>query len=227
MKSIFGFLHQPNKALVFWGAVIAAVSFVILTANTNLLSWDLEIIFNIAALCVLVPVLILGILHDHLSVLIYGLSVTFDGDSAEESVVAEFPEQVRLWRWDPRISGLNILSYYEKENRFSFKVQPITPNPKVRQLHVNITFVSAGTLQLYRLYRRFCRSLWPKHQSFDAWVQYQLYEFKNARSKDLGELYNPLEPTQQDRLTAMLKSFFEPMLENSGVILAEASFSVD
>lgn len=73
-------------------------------------------------------------------------------------------------------------------------VSPITDNPKVRTIeytvNVEICEESIFISQFGEM------SLAQQREQMNGVVQYALYEFNNSESKELAELYNPLNPHQ-------------------------------
>ncbi len=99
-------------------------------------------------------------------------------------------------------------------------VTPITENPKVRRLTYAVTSRVVDIKQYY--------STIGVTEKVQETVQFHLYEFNNARSKELAEFYNPLDPAQRDRLQEIIKGFMDPRLAPYGIeIKALDGFSIE
>ncbi|MDO8618214.1 MAG: hypothetical protein Q7N87_05015 [Candidatus Uhrbacteria bacterium] len=90
-------------------------------------------------------------------------------------------------------------------------VQLITDNPKARRLSYQVEFEVTDFQRLLSS-GEIPRTL-PigdeevNKTSILRLVRYHLYEFNNTFSKELGSIYNPLDPAQHQRLQAMLRDY--------------------
>ena len=102
------------------------------------------------------------------------------------------------------------------------RVSPITGNPKVREIICSVKIEPptdiAGLNQLKSV-------LGNNFPYSEALVASLLYDFCEEHSRQLGELFNPFRPEQQEKFKEMIKPWLAPKLEPLALRLADASFS--
>ncbi|MFA6099889.1 MAG: hypothetical protein WC750_03350 [Patescibacteria group bacterium] len=134
--------------------------------------------------------------------------------------VVDVPQQTR---WAKPSSQIRLT----REAQAKASVQPITDNPKVRRLELTVDtkIADAG---------RFVESMNIKgglkceaeadkgyvNQQRDA-VLFQLYEFMNAHSRELGNFYNPYDPQQTRDLEALMHTHMDAPLATKGLRLVK------
>ncbi|MFA4954059.1 MAG: hypothetical protein WC641_02000 [Patescibacteria group bacterium] len=99
-------------------------------------------------------------------------------------------------------------------------VQPITDNPKVRRLHYEAMVQVTDPA----VFMQTCGPMLGQADTVSGNLQrlkdtlgYQLFEFNNARSKDLAKFYNPLSLEQTKELESMLRAYLDETLKPKGV----------
>jgi len=151
---------------------------------------------------------------------------------ANSTLVQDFPEEVYYLVWDrawrsivkAQKKGAKIVSYAFEDHFFTSRLNPITPNPKVRHLTFNVHARMGGsTDRLLRLWHFLPR---PNSLGWQDALESELYEFSEANSQELATFYNPLDKVQQDRFYALVARALGPFLAKSGLMLDGASFSV-
>jgi len=149
-----------------------------------------------------------------------------------------FSEEHCFWRWgcNKRFKGMYGVSYSElKVDRVLQevrRVQPITTNPKVRNICYLVSFDLNQSLKgknLASLQKR--RSLLGDHWYGDISVtkimKSALYEFSEAKSKEIAEFYNPEDPKQQEKFSNLVKSWMSEIMAGSPFIITNVTFSLD
>lgn len=58
-------------------------------------------------------------------------------------------------------------------------------------------------------------------------VRGMLYDFCNTHSFQLSELFNPMREEQQERFEIIMHSYFDPLLDESGIEITSCRFSVN
>lgn len=107
----------------------------------------------------------------------------------------------------------------------SSSVQVLTENPKVRELSYDLaTFISSP-----RKFFESERECLLKNYKYNAdhgtrvaeclraRMEFYLYEFNNAHSRELAEFYNPRDPEQVQRLDWLLQRNVAPSLVDHGI----------
>jgi hypothetical protein len=126
-----------------------------------------------------------------------------------------------LWKWDPRLRDGRHVSFASFTEHFVMKLDPVTPNPKVRHLTYLVKLSGRGTPQSAQ---EFYREFGTGHPTWRRFVQSLLYDFNEAHSKELAELFNPHEEEQQRRFKSLIRGFLDPKLEGRGLFLMESGF---
>lgn len=107
-------------------------------------------------------------------------------------------------------------------------VKPITANPKVRDLaytvraHVCDDAAFSATLALHNVDEDASATYAFMHDK----IRFELYEFNNANSIELGELYNPIDAVQNRRLRTALERAIGPSLAADGLCFDLVSWDV-
>lgn len=139
-------------------------------------------------------------------------------------VVGSFEEKVWFWRNDfERIYGrCAIKSCAAEQINIPMSLNPITDNPKVRQLHYVVGIETAGTpvraLELEKVLY--------KWRTAERFVFFHLFNFNEAMSRELGKLFNPIDEGQQEGFRTMLGSYLRPHLVGTGISFKSAGFSL-
>jgi hypothetical protein len=113
----------------------------------------------------------------------------------------------------------------------SRRFQPITPNPKVRNVGYEVSLAFGETPESAQSF--YSRYGWVTSEQFGDGmpaqakldVQYQLYEFDEFHSIEVSRLWNPLEPTQQQEFESLVRNFLEPVMAPLGLRVDSAKFS--
>ncbi|MFH0873728.1 MAG: hypothetical protein V1846_02700 [Candidatus Komeilibacteria bacterium] len=132
---------------------------------------------------------------------------------------------VHLWSWDPRVDARHNkwVSLADWQQSAGMKVQPITDNPKVRNLEYRVSWeyptetdLEGWTTLLTEL----------KGETPQTYMSRQLYEFDEKHSRELAKFYNPLDGYQQTEFRDLLMKFMWPTLQKSNLRIVEATFSL-
>ncbi len=119
-------------------------------------------------------------------------------------------------------------------------VQPITPNPKLRDLHYDFEAVIGPDLEAYGHYiAKFGAPMLDKYdenrvlkpprlnsKDINNFVRSLLYELNERHSRDLAEFYNPLDDEQQKRFSNLVRQFIEEDLRKVGLQIRSVRFSL-
>lgn len=112
--------------------------------------------------------------------------------------------------------------------RVDSHVKPITENPKVRDL----TYIVDSPVCDQRAFGVALRdhnvgtSAAAVERFIRDRVRFELYEFNNAHSSQLGELYNPMDGDQTARLHITLEDVVAPKLKADGLCIVLVSWDV-
>jgi hypothetical protein len=114
----------------------------------------------------------------------------------------------------------------------------LTDNPKVRTINHSISVRLADPAKFYNSAPNRKMLHWGKRSGFQPdgtssteeqiglAILNRVYDFNNAHSRDLAQLFNPLEAAQQKAYRALLTEFLGAPLANDGLVITEASFGV-
>lgn len=120
---------------------------------------------------------------------------------------------------------------YDVEKNMS--VSPVTDNPKVRKILYDVQLrARLSSEESFRQWFEFLTKdrripitdleyMWACIKKV---LEYELYEFQNARSKEIAELYNPLDQKQQQKFEELVISFLSPTLKGLEVQPLEIAF---
>lgn len=102
------------------------------------------------------------------------------------------------------------------------KVQPITENPKVRQLTYEIDIEVKYVNKFFNtIGKKPHNNLIPGKEENEKiikdTVMYHLYNFNEKYSKQLAKFYNPLDPEQKKKLEMMLMEYINPKITKCGL----------
>jgi hypothetical protein len=122
------------------------------------------------------------------------------------------------WSWN--YINYTIESFAPQSNAFEMKVNPITDNPKVRNLQYTVEVEILGTPDDYLNYKK---TLGKK--SLQQWLGYWLLEFNNSHSKQLGAFSNYYDDQQQTEFNKLIKKYIGPKLVNTGIRFKNAKFT--
>lgn len=98
----------------------------------------------------------------------------------------------------------------------------VTENPKVRNIAYNIKVNKFGSVESFLAHRK---TATPKGGTKE-WVAFWLYEFNEAKSKDVAKFYNPKDLKQQKEFRDLLENFLRPYLRRAGLTLVKAEFYI-
>jgi hypothetical protein len=114
-------------------------------------------------------------------------------------------------------------------------VHPVTANPKVRDITCSLslglieeTITGFGQVIKFIGLTKIGSDWYSNRQRFnwDVFTKSLLYDFAEACSKELAELYNPLNEEQQERFKKLIQGFVKPRLVGSGLKIDSCSFSI-
>ncbi len=118
-----------------------------------------------------------------------------------------------------------------RSSTVSASVHPITDNPKVRGLKYAIEVEVLDTRTFFGLGYGDKDGDWEaNNRRISELVEYWLYEFNNAHSRDLAVFYNPFDVRQQQALETLLGEYLKNKsnLSSKGIRFVRLeSFSVD
>jgi hypothetical protein len=120
----------------------------------------------------------------------------------------------------------------------------VTENPKVRTLQHDISVVLTNAEIFFAADPR-RRSRWwvysdesidklpPRTRFYEPGLnrvlrvmwKSELYNFNNAHSRELGQLFNPLDSAQQAEYRRLLEQFLGPVLKSNGLAIVSTKFS--
>ncbi|MDP3992904.1 MAG: hypothetical protein Q8Q05_01680 [bacterium] len=157
----------------------------------------------------------------------------------EGKLLEEVKEGQALWRWAPTARGRYIVQagpFYA--TTYEMKVQPITSNPKVRDLHYEVgVAIRSGTDAYSRFLATFGdpgldgdpmsgRPLRLESEKARTFVRSLLYDFNEEHSRDLAEYYNPLDETQQAKFASLVRPYLKDKLTAVGLEIRSIRFSL-
>ena len=141
-------------------------------------------------------------------------------DRDQNRVVTIVKRNSNFWRWAPE-NGMAAIPFTELATSTEMYVKPISANPKVRELYYTVRFFTGQFAQTIANVWRAVGMPIVNHPSelqealqkeFGRWLKFQLYEFNEAHSQELAELYNPLDQSQQYRFRKLLEAFLLPRM---------------
>lgn len=157
-------------------------------------------------------------------------------DAQAARLVLQSPTNLRLWRWDRRLDGADIISI-KPQNHESFvwmNVRPITSNPGVREIKYWVKVQCSTPEQLITMWNGLglqnpgCMNGSQPHgynEVKDTWLTSKLYDFNEKRRHELSAFFNPLKPEQQQQFRQLLQDFLAPELQRTGLTLVDARFT--
>ena len=180
--------------------------------------FDVMIIGSVAGLIMLAPMIFCAL----------AAVQPVPGRSVRISISSQTVAEVNLdsgmfwWRWDPRLDKQKNrwVSLAVWDQQVTMQLNPITDNPKVRDLKYWIewdlppeTDLVAWTTLMQEL----------NGDSPQTYVQRQLYEHN---SPELAKFYNPLDEAQQTRFRQLVEGFMQPVFERTQLKLKNVRFYV-
>lgn len=138
-----------------------------------------------------------------------------------------FAKKTLMWQstWNSLSQGAHLVAYGEHQTLVTMTAHPITENPKVRSLRYLITVKShPGPENVLKLEQIMGKQ--TNDNLLHTRVQSLLYEFNERNSKQLALLYNPLDDTQQNEFSKLLREFMAKPLEDSGAYVYTAAFDM-
>ena len=109
------------------------------------------------------------------------------------------------------------------------EITPITPNPKVRKISYKVNFIAKASNKVaFRALSQWVREkfnhfLSPTSYAIEQRLQYELYEFNEANSKEIAEFYNPMDKEQQSRFKELISQFLRAKAPEY-IVFTDASF---
>ncbi|MDO8655541.1 MAG: hypothetical protein Q7R48_04020 [bacterium] len=154
-------------------------------------------------------------------------------------LVTVVPDGQALWGWSQLTKGREIAYLSDKYKLYvGMKVQPITANPKVRELAYTVELAISNNAESMSLYvARFgapslkmlsqgTHQLYFESEEIGKHVQSLLYEFNEYHSKELSKFYNPFDEKQQQEFGQLLRTYVEKDAARFGLEIREARFSL-
>ncbi len=126
-----------------------------------------------------------------------------------------------VWKFDKRYKDYEMVALNRKFS-VNASLHPITNNPKVRDLNYSVTIELEGTSEAALLWTKSMES--SRADNGRVWLKYHLNEFSETYSRELSVLYNPLDANQQTAFRALLETFMQPRLQNTGARITESRF---
>jgi hypothetical protein len=128
-------------------------------------------------------------------------------------------------------------------------VAVVTPNPKVRNIHITVSaeitnpslFFSGNRRQLTGWMNCGKQNYFPINTDFQERqnrqkscadveigriLSYHMYDFLNDMSKDLSAFSNPLDSNQQSQVGLLVKKYLNPRLAQTGLLVNSVAFSL-
>lgn len=162
-------------------------------------------------------------------------------DKETRKVVEVQVEDVVLLKNHPIFGERYQFLVLDDKQGFSTTVHPVTENPKVRditcRLVLKIKERSCQNLQalfdflhLHKMWKVGRDSgfthLGETEVVWETPAVSMLYDFCNAHSRELSDLFNPLRKDQVERFESMVHDYFDPLLAHSGVEIESCEFLV-
>jgi len=130
-----------------------------------------------------------------------------------------------FWKWNLPFNGnYEVFSYSSETLSLTDFSGPhsITENPKVRNIEYSISVEKYGSAEKLIKFKKDMRRLGL--ETSKEWLEYWLYEFNEAKSKELAKFYNPI--SQQKDFRKLAEEFLKPHFENAGVSLTDIRFDI-
>lgn len=124
------------------------------------------------------------------------------------------------WRWSPVLDNTKQVEYNATSRLVCQVVQPITPNPKVRQIIQNAEISLGGTPESMAA----ALQVTSGHTPY-GWLRYQMFEFQERNSRKLAKFYNPVDESQQKEYYRLVYNFLKRDLKR-GQMKLKASFEL-
>jgi len=153
--------------------------------------------------------------------MIPGNSIIIDENA---NYVASFEHRAWLWDNDKLLANTKTCSYKQEDVMISFTgPHAVTANPKVRNIAYSIKLVKFGSPQKFIAHIKTVENFGGDTEN---WLAYWLYEFNEAKSKELSKFYNPKDNEQQLEFLDLLLNFLGPQLLQARVKLSDARFFI-
>lgn len=112
--------------------------------------------------------------------------------------------------------------------KVTMQLRPITANPKVRDLKYSVTFNANGNLERIQEQLKTIRDHpGGPFGSVNEFLEWVLYEFQEKNSIALSEFSNPADARQRGKFLTFTYNCLKPMLENTGINMSNAEFSLN
>jgi hypothetical protein len=149
-------------------------------------------------------------------------------------------EEKIFWIWEKPFGPMEEARYpritISAEHRH---IQPITANPKVRNLEYQVNFDLRP--EYCELTPASVQKLWDLRPNWKYWktnyhtmnlevgkqIRSQLYEFGEVKSKEISIFYNPEDDKQQLAFAKLLKEFMRESMDNSPFMITGVLFSLN
>lgn len=155
------------------------------------------------------------------------------------SLVTVVPDGKALWGGSKLANGRHVAYLSDKYKLYvSMKVQPITANPKVRELNYSVELAisnNAESMSLYvarfgapslKMFSQGTYQLYFESGEIEKHVQSLLYEFNEYHSKELSKFYNPFDENQQQEFGRLLRTYVEKDAASFGLEIRRARFTL-
>lgn len=134
-----------------------------------------------------------------------------------------------LWNWDDHLKGdakiifNNTLKLYT-----ACSIQPITVNPKVRALKINLKVKARGSNESAILFSNRFSNITDEvllKKEVLHYIRYYLFNFTEEKSKEIAKFYNPEDYNQQKEFHAIARAYLEPNFSRVGISIDKIWFT--
>lgn len=136
--------------------------------------------------------------------------------------------------WEKSLSGFVWVKAKDVYREIRMSVSPITPNPKVRTIKYVVNVAAhIVSLEAFRRFLTYTKNEFHLTEAPDdiaryvgEHVKFWLYEFNNAHSKEIGDFYNPMDPSQQKMFLELVSGFLDEKLQHLEIVVQSATFNI-
>lgn len=195
--------------ILVWGRTIYTIC-----SRKQMSNSDRELIVTFAVLAMMIA---FYAVLEHLTVGVKPHGAIFSGGQVVAINMSGYACDIYWKSMIPR--GWEAVDIAPWQRSVTMHLNPITTNPKVRNLIYKVEISGGATLQE-------CVSLhlWQKRngRSADDWLRYQLYELNEAKSREMSQFYNPCDTSQQAEFRKLVEDWLPPI--PPGVNIVSISF---
>ncbi|GEM_PF-3959781 len=144
-------------------------------------------------------------------------------------VYHHFPEEAVIPDSEHRVllkMGFTAVSCEMEVACYTSSVQPITQNPKVREIVYGIYISASEGVEALLKRRRLEKEVSFLYGNLEMWKRSLLYRFNDAKSADLAELFDPMNSKQQESFARLAYQFLDPFLADSGFHIGRVHFDL-